>query len=595
MAWFGRNKKSSSYDVIPEETFVDALNVSSMDEQQMEGFIEQSLPQRVTWLFAWIMIVVLVLFGVQLMRLQVFQGAEFFTLAERNRLFQDTLFAQRGVIYDYNQVPLAWNGEQREDESFARRGYINDPGFSHVLGYVNYPQKDDNGFYWRKAIVGKAGLELLLQERLAGINGARLVERDALMQTFTDNLVRQPIDGENITTTLDADLQARVHRAMADIVENDGYQGAAAVFMNVDDGGVRVLTNYPEYDSTVLAHAEDQETIAEFLTSERGYFLNRATSGLYSPGSTIKPFVALAALAEGVIDQTTTIMSIGRIEVPNPYDPDNPSIFRDWRREGHGMANVEFAIADSVNTFFYAISGGYGDQEGIGIDAIASFLDRFAIAQPTGFEMGGEAQGVIPTPAWKRKVFDDAWRLGDTYITSIGQFGFQVTPLQMVRGVGVIANDGYLVTPRILEETPVEKKPVLDLDFDDMELVRSGMRQTVTRGTAQQLKTLGTQFAVKTGTAQVSVREGTVNSWVVGMYPYENPEVAFAIVLERGPNEGARSAASVVRQAFSDQDSLYQDIEDDSGEYEPEEEPGLEGLEEVLDELSLTTLQAQLQ
>lgn len=554
MSWFSRSYKSDNH-VLPEDTFFDALNTSSMDEQQMEGVLEQSLSSRVTTLIGVGIIVLTAIVILQLFRLQVVKGSEFYTQSEDNRLSEKIIFAKRGVIFDRNQIPLAWNEEDdNSQESYLRRAYINAPGFGHVLGYVQYPQRDRNGFYWRRTIDGEAGVERLTQDLLAGTNGALLVERDAQMRSSTNSSIREPIDGENIHTTLDSELQKRIHAHMAEIIESDGYQAGAAVFMDIYTGDIRVLTNYPEYSSSIMSEGIDQKQIREFLRSSRGYFLNRATAGLYSPGSTVKPFIALAALAGGYITEETTIYSSGRIEVPNPYDPGNPAVFRDWRRTGHGMTDVKFAIADSVNTFFYAISGGWRDQKGMGITYITDYLERFKIGEPTGFELAAESVGVIPTPAWKREIFQDDWRLGDTYITSIGQFGFQTTPLQMARAIAALANDGYLIAPRIIADKAIDMTAIEGIDQKNVDIVLAGMRETVTRGTAQILKNIPVQMAVKTGTAQVSVRDGINNSWIVGVYPYENPQTAFAVVLERGPNEGARSAAHVIWESFKPQD-----------------------------------------
>lgn len=565
MSWFSRSYKSDEH-VLPEDTFFDALNTSSMDEQQMEGVLEQSLPSRMITVISTGIIVLIVLFVLQLFRLQVVKGSEFYTQSEDNRLSEKIIFAKRGVIFDRNEIPMAWNEEDTENQdSYLHRAYIDAPGFGHVLGYVQYPQRDRNGFYWRRTIDGEAGIEKLTQDLIAGTNGALLVERDAQMRSSTNSSVREPIDGANIYTTIDSELQKRIHAHLANIIESDGYEAGAAVFMDIHTGDIRVLTNYPEYSPVIMSEGLDQKQIREFLRSPRGYFLNRATAGLYSPGSTVKPFIALAALEGGYITEETTVYSSGRIEVPNPYDPSNPSVFRDWRRTGHGMTDVKFAIADSVNTFFYAISGGWGNQKGMGITYMTDFLKRFKIGEPTGFELASESTGVIPTPDWKREIFQDDWRLGDTYITSIGQFGFQATPLQMARAVAALANGGHLMAPRIIADKAIDMVNIEGIDQENVAIVLAGMRETVTRGTAQILKNLPVQMAVKTGTAQVSVRDKINNSWIVGVYPYENPQTAFAVVLERRPSEGARSAAHVVWESFKpqSQDTLLPVIQEE--------------------------------
>jgi penicillin-binding protein 2 len=246
-------------------------------------------------------------------------------------------------------------------------------------------------------------------------------------------------------------------------------------------------------------------------------------------------------------------MSTGQIEVPNIYNPDQPSIFRDWKEGGHGKTDIIKAIGESVNTFFYAISGGYGSiTKGLGISGLEKYARMFGLGTETGLDFGSEADGIIPNPTWKKEVFNgDSWRLGDTYITSIGQFGFQVTPMQMARAVAAIANSGKLVTPRIVrgpEESQYITEPISTSNY---QLIRDGMRYTVTDGTARNLDRNYISIAAKTGTAQVGTNNAFINSWAVGFFPYESPQYAFSLVMERGPNiETTRGASWVIRTAI---------------------------------------------
>ena len=241
-------------------------------------------------------------------------------------------------------------------------------------------------------------------------------------------------------------------------------------------------------------------------------------------------------------------MSTGRIEVPNPYDPSNPAVYRDWRREGHGITDIRHAIADSVNTFFYAIGGGWRDQEGLGISRIDDYIADFGIAQKTGIDFGDESVGTIPSPEWKADTFEDGtWRLGDTYITSIGQFGFQVTPIQMTRSIAAIANNGLLVTPRLVAGATIVEPIEHAIDPADYELIRLALRDTVTKGIANIVNDTNVSIAAKTGTAQVGVNNEFYNSWVVGFFPYDEPVYSFSIVMERGPSGGDGSAGRAMR------------------------------------------------
>ncbi len=543
-----RNKKN--YEITPDEIFLDSSNLSGFNEQQLEGVIERPLHKRI---FSWLMIffiACMVIFVAQLIRLQVVGGEKYFAESERNRIHRTPIFSERGIIYDRAGIPLAWNSSPVEGEPFSRRAYIARSGFGHVLGYVSYPQKDTQGFYWQKNLEGKAGAELLYNPMLQGEHGAQLIETDATLKSLSYKGIVEPVNGENISLTLDANMQAYLHEGITQMITHFGYEAGAGIIMDVHTGEIIALTNAPEYDPYILAEGNDQEKVKDYLTNPKGYFLNRAVSGLYSPGSIIKPFIALGALQEGVITEETTIMSTGRIEIPNPYNPSTPSIFRDWKSGGHGATNVQHALAESVNTFFYAIGGGYKDQKGIGIEKINQYVKLFAIASPTGIIFGNEPSGTIPSPRWKKQIFNDAWRLGDTYITSIGQFGFQVTPLQMVRAIGAIANGGKLVTPHIILDEDPEIKTISTISPEYYRIVRDGMREIVTKGTGQILNIPTEQIAAKTGTAQVGSTRTLVNSWSIGFYPYEDPHYAFVVVMERGPAQGTVNASWALRYMF---------------------------------------------
>lgn len=392
-----------------------------------------------------------------------------------------------------------------------------------------------------------------------------------MMQITNTNTIVPPTNGANAHLTIDAELQSHLHIAIRDHANVYDYQGGVGVVLSVDSGEVLALTNYPEYAPEIMSTGSDSSTISEYFSSSKTPFLNRALAGLYTPGSTVKPFLALAALHEGTISKDTTINSVGQIEVPNRFNPEEPAIFRDWKEGGHGITDVKKAIGESVNTFFYAISGGLEKIEGIGIAGIEDYISTFGLGRKTNIQLGEEASGVIPTPEWKKRVFNgDTWRLGDTYITSIGQFGFQVTPLQMARGVAAIANSGKLVTPHIVNQQPSVSYIDKPISTQHYQLVRDGMRYTVTDGTATSLNVNYIDIAAKTGTAQVGANNAFINSWVVGFFPYHDPRYAFAIVMERGPNtDETRGAAWVMKNTM---DRLQVDYPEFFAQFAPPEE-----------------------
>jgi len=208
------------------------------------------------------------------------------------------------------------------------------------------------------------------------------------------------------------------------------------------------------------------------------------------------------------------------------------------------------ALAVSSDVYFYVIGGGYASQRGLGIAKIDEYAKKFGFSLPTGIVLGNEPDGTIPTPEWKREVFDDAWRLGDTYNTAIGQYGFQVTPLQVVRYVSAIANGGNLLTPQLVAGARPAGKSV-GISDSDLQIVREGMRASVTDGgTAAALNMGGIDIAGKTGTAQVGKHNEYMNSWAIGFWPYENPRYAFAVVLEKAPANTLSGASPAMAPFF---------------------------------------------
>ena len=350
-------------------------------------------------------------------------------------------------------------------------------------------------------------------------------------------------------TTIDSRIQQKLFELIKNLSEGNKFTGGAAVIMNAQNGEILTSTSFPEYNSEILSLGKDGSTIGGYMTDKRKLFLDRAISGLYAPGSIIKPFLALAALEEAVIDPSKKIISTGSISIPNPYFPDQPTIFKDWK--AHGWTDMGQAIAVSSDVYFYAIGGGYEDQKGLGISSIEKYAKLFGFGTKTGIDLPDEAQGVIPSPEWKLKNFaGDPWRLGNTYHTAIGQYGFQVTPVEMARATSAIANYGKLPTPHFVlgDKAMEEKTEMVYSKKEYFDVVHDGMRQAVSYGTAVALNVPYVKVAAKTGTAQLGVSKDKVNSWVVGFFPYENPKYAFTIMMEAGPSTTSVSASTVMRQ-----------------------------------------------
>jgi penicillin-binding protein 2 len=549
---FKKQRKIQNTSFDPDQILFDAKNTAGFNTQQFEGVLEKTISKRSLTIFG--IIISILLFGcaVQLFRVQIMQGQKFFTLSENNRLHQIPIFSERGVVFDRNNIPLAWNiPAPQEDEPFLHRQYIEGGGFGHLLGYVGYPTRDTSGFFWRESVIGKAGIEKKYSDYLSGQNGSKIVQVDAMGNITSENMMIQPVLGKNLVTTIDSTIQTVMYNAIKKHAQDNGFQGGAGIIMNIKTGELIAMTSYPEFDANILSQGKNKEIIQQYALDDRKVYLNRAINGLFTPGSIVKPYLAIGALQEGIITPQTTVFSSGKVEIPNRYDPSKPQVFRDWKKGGHGPTNVYTAIAESVNTFFYAIGGGYRDQQGLGISRIDTYIKKFGIGDQTDFSLENDKQGTVPSPEWKLKNFKDgAWRQGDTYNSAIGQFGFQVSLLQIVRAVGAIGNGGILITPHIEKDQPIkdsEKRIITDIDAKNFTVIRDAMRQTVLRGTASTLNVPYIQVSAKTGTAQTGKGNKFMNSWSTGFFPSNDPTYAFVVVMEMAPSTNEAGASRVVR------------------------------------------------
>lgn len=537
-------------DINPEDIFLDSTNLPGFEHNALEGRIEKPMSHETFSFFRLVLgVIVLALIG-KLGFLSIVDGATYTKISENNRLEQTLIFANRGAILDRNGVELATNSIKEDSLSFAGRHYASLEGLAHVVGYIKYPLKDKSGVYYDESYRAKDGVELMFDSVLKGANGLKLKETDVSGHVTSESVVDQPVEGVTITLSVDAYLTQQLYKGIKALAESSHFTGGAAVIMDVNTGEILAMTSYPEYDQNALTYGIDQKTFNTLIKGSGTPFLNRAVGGLYTPGSIVKPVIALGALNEKLISPSKEIFSSGQISVPNPYDPSKPSIFKDWK--AHGYTAMKEALAVSSDTYFYSIGGGYGDQKGLGISLIDKYLSEFGVEEKTGVNLMGEVSGVIPTPEWKAEKFDgDPWRLGDTYITSIGQFGTQVTPLNAARIMATLANKGKLLKPSvILGGDPHPVVGTVTFNEADWQVVRAGMRESVTYGTSVGLNVPYVTAAAKTGTAETGSSKSYVHSWSAGFFPYENPRYAWALVMEKGPATNTVGATSVMRQVF---------------------------------------------
>lgn len=540
------HKRSKGHELDPDEIFLDSSNLPDFDSGRLEGRLEKPLAEGSYFGIGLGVAVLLLVLIVKAWSIELVQGSAYAAQSEKNRLRPEVLFAERGAITDRNGVPLVENVAGKD--GFSTRSYAS-PGFAHLLGYVSYPKRDSSGNYYDTQIVGKAGVERAFDERLAGKNGTLLIEENALGDIESQGSVVPAANGETIALSIDSRVQKAFYDAISELADRIPFQGGTGVMMDVQTGEIIALVSYPEYDPNVLSSGGPASVIASYDSSSRQPYLDRAVSGLYTPGSIVKPLLAAGAFNDGIIDPETIIVSTGSISVPNAYDPANPTIFKDWK--ALGAMNMRTAVAYSSDVYFYTVGGGFGGQKGLGIDRLDYWYKAFGYTSTTGIELANENAGFIPTPAWKEETYDEPWRIGNTYHTAIGQYAVQITPLEAIRSIAAVANGGKLLRTTILKDAPVEGESIA-VNPEGLQIAREGMRLGVLEGTSVGLNPLSyVKAAGKTGTAQLGLHNEYYNSWAVGFFPYDKPKYAYAVVMERGPSTNAVGGIYVMYQVLS--------------------------------------------
>ncbi len=583
-----------------------------------------------------VFILLLVLFG-RTLQLQIVEGEEYSDLARRNIVSVSREQMKRGVIYDRNKEQLVYNlprydlrfkgdksslkkesldivsgvVEKEKEELLASiesnkekdfviikedldhdslvslRSRMEDlPGFSisgvsgrdypfrntlsHILGYTGEIDRDalnkNPDRYTIHDHIGKMGVEKYYERILSTGLKERITGRDdSKEESSSQEEIR------NLVLTIDAELQRATHEKAKEKLEETEGSKISVVALDPDTSEVLAMTNVPSFDNNAFKGGGSGDEIEEILYGEEDLLLNEVTSATYATGSVIKPLLAVAALEEGIIEPEKEIHSPGYITVPNPWNPSEPTIFRDY--QAHGWRDMREAIAVSSNVYFYAIGGGYEDQEGLGVSRIKEYLSLFGWNDRTEIDLPYESGGFIPSPEWKREALDEPWYVGDTYNLSIGQGYLSTTPLQVANSYAALANGGDLYSPRVgkkilNEEGEVVREIESQLLREDiaepehMEVVREGMLETTRMGTATSLGRLPVEVGAKTGTAQTS-KEGVNNNWVGVFAPYEDPEIVMVALVEEV--EGVTPvAAHLVRDILLE----YFDEEDKNNEEE---------------------------
>jgi penicillin-binding protein 2 len=421
----------------------------------------------------------------------------------------------------------------------SRRYYEDDAVFSHVLGYIGKvaPEEVKEKNYFLNDYIGRTGLEEYYEDLLRGTYGEELTEIDNKGKTQKILAVKEPIPGNDLVLSIDAELQKVLYQSLKSKLSRMSTSKAAAVAINPQNGKILALVSFPSFNNNNFIKG-DSEYIEKILQDKNYPLINRVISGRYPSGSTIKPMIASAALEENIISPDKTISCPGLINLYNSRG-NVYWTFKDWNT--HGIVNIIKAIAESCDVYFYTIGGGYGNQEGLGIDRIKKYLELFGWGEKTGIDLPGEIAGFLPDAEWKKETKNQQWFIGDTYNTSIGQGDVLMNPLQLTSAIAAIANNGRLYQPQLTESAQPKLIRENFIKEKNLEIVRQGMRETVVSGTATSLGDLPVKAAGKTGTAETSGR--SPHAWFTAFAPYENPEIVITVLIENGAEEGGISVA----------------------------------------------------
>ncbi len=422
---------------------------------------------------------------------------------------------------------------------------------AHVLGYVssvseNDMKKDNDPLLGIPGFkIGKDGIEKQFEKKLRGAGGNLKLEVNALGRVMKEIERVDGTAGENLQLSIDTRLQQKAY-------ELYGEESGAAVLMDVNSGEILAFVSTPSYDSNDFAQGVGGDFFRTLLNDEKSPLMNKAVAGLYSPGSTFKMVVALAALEAGIITKDSKVFCSGKTQLGN-------HLFHCWKKSGHGALNVVEALQHSCDIFFYDVA------QKLGIEKIAAMARRFGLGLPTGIEAGGEKSGLIPDKKWRLERFGEPWQTGETLIAGIGQGYILTTPLQLAVMTARLVNGGREIRPTFVRPDAEQLKNIrrISVNKNYLEIVKEGMCAVVNRpgGTAfaSQFNYNGKRMCGKTGTTQVrriSMKErqsGIVKQedlpWkyrnhalFVGYAPQDNPKYAVAVLVEHGGGGSAVAA-----------------------------------------------------
>jgi penicillin-binding protein 2 len=431
--------------------------------------------------------------------------------------------------------------------------------FAHSVGYVGRINEAelkvlDPINYSGTHHIGKTGIERFYEAELHGQVGYEEVETNARGRVSRVLKRTDPLPGKDIRLTLDVQLQKAAEAALA------GRRGAV-VALDPSNGDVLAMVSQPSFNPNLFVTGIGFKAYSELRDSIDRPLFNRVLRGLYPPGSTIKPAVAVAGLDSGVVTGATRVFDPGFYQLPN-YEHK----YRNWNRTGDGWVNLEMAIMRSNDTYFYDLA------HKLGVDRLGKYLGQFGIGQKVSLDMFEESAGLMPSREWKRARYRQAWYPGETLILGIGQGYMQTTPLQLAQVTALLANQGKWYRPHLAKDiggvAPVDPSPLPDIRLHDprsWQQASNGMQQVMhgARGTARKVgDTAVYRIAGKSGTAQVvAIKQGEKydrskvqerhrdHALFIGFAPAEKPQIAVAVMVENGES-GSGVAAPVVKQVL---------------------------------------------
>jgi penicillin-binding protein 2 len=460
-------------------------------------------------------------------------------------------------------------------EAAPLRQYVDGALTAHTLGYMGHIPTEQVDVYRAAGyapddLVGLAGIERTQEARLAGAKGQKHIEVDAFEREVRVIASQAPAPGQNIVITLDLGLQQATENALREGMAAAKSQVGVAIAMDPRTGEILSLASLPTFDNNLFSGGISHADLVALSSDPALPLVNHAISGQYPPGSVFKYVPGTAGLQEGVIDRHTRFHCGGTLWLPNklfPNDPTQATKFVCWQLRGHGSLSVQEAIAQSCDIFFYITAGGFGDFRGLGVERLAQYAAEYGFGERSGIELSGELAGLLPSDKWKRQNYGESWFTGDTYNASIGQGFVLATPLQVLNGAAAIANGGTLYRPQLVYQVTdaagriihqLEPEPIRQVAVNPayIEIMRQGMRDAVTRGTAWLLRMPEVAVAGKTGSAEYAAFDDDGNlimdehgylpthAWFTCFAPYENPEIVLAVFLEGG-GEGSQTAVPV--------------------------------------------------